>query len=1767
MAGVLVRTGRISVRIILCLIILSALFFVSHVAKDVRAEAPFYVDDPNELSTTHETARVLSTTRREVLSRRQANQRIWEVVRQIETRDPDTGEITVDEIVSPIVEVGMGICYQDDQGGWQVTDASWRATDDGFAMDKAGYTLETGSTLGAWLNYTVDGEVMRLRPNKVVAFDGEQTAILALADGDVQGVIDADDAGRLFFADAFGSGIDLELQLLPSGFHQNVIFRSKPDIPAALNKAQTKIHLFTELDISGYAEDVMIDFEGPGGQPRKVAELRDVETAAGDIRFLKESTQGPGGSDRVFHRFVDSEVFDDGPVWSRKSTIASKSLVEEDGKRFLIETLDNSFLEDAVYPVVWDYFTRSGTLSTDTVWYARNTYYVSNALTVDGCELRIEPGTFVKFADSMYTRLTTSNNGRIIARGKPHMNVVFTSVNDNGNGEVIGPYSSGMPRRGDWLGIFLDDNSEFEFCSVLYSSFVNIKGCLAIPFQHNYLFFNSMSITVAHDAIGSEESLTIFNNLIVPNSPAMGTIGIGFGGSGNIYVSNNTIVGAYRGIEIGPSCEHNLNLYNNIYVSCDTGIKSYTGYGGSVSSTNDGFYNNTTNWDVLPGWSPTAPKYAGAYPFYRDPGFHDYLLNNNRPGGMDFVGKGSGTADSYYGNADDWAVFNIKAVASSRVFTSSQTIATDTTWHKQINTCDGGTVDLGFHAPRVDYIIDRADVTVNGTSSGATLTIKPGTVVVQNVNSSTGAGKLTIDGDEQGADSLVCVGDPAGDGYVTWVSLERARRSFGGAHVPYSNPKNNIEFEFGSDYDVRFTKFFGLGRALVPSEGGGTIRDCLFILNSRGIDYLSCSGFEVSNCLFMGNNQGIRDLSSSGGEIRGCTFDCNRYGISVLSEGTLDVSNCLFSGNVKDGGVGHGISYRSSSATLNESYNAFWGNDEDVYDVTQSESMELLEGSFVAGSDPYDSLWVDFDDRFRLDLGGDCKDGGDDPGYEGMAFYTTALDDRCDVPAVDIGYHYPGVVRFVDADTSAAEIDQDGLSWTTAYAYLQDALDEAGSTDMTGIAVAAGTYYPDDDKDSGHTEDSRYESFELVSDMGVYGGLTNSEWVFQERDPQGNVTILSGDIGTVGTDDTDNCYHVVTGADGAILDGFTITKGYADDEGTDESKGGGIYGNGTTATISNCDIYLNFAFGSGGGIYGSAGQISQCSIRYNVASYGGGISNESSALKVDLCWIYGNWAYYGGGIENYGAGSELTNCLIVGNEALNDGGGIENNGLSGGLQKITNCTITENRAGGNGGGLDCWDFDETDIENSIVWGNFDSGDNGVNNDGYDIYFANSSWVAFDYSNFGYYDSDETGGIYGAENLSTNPLFAVNGYWDDNGTSGDTSDDSWVAGDYHLQSVTGRWDGSGWVTDSITSLCIDAGDPAVTCIEPTPNGGIINMGVYGNTAQASKIDWATLTVDLATSTSGAQCTLIYNNQYYDGIWHDDGYEVQLRPGEYIIRLKPGYKSSNGLWYAADDITVNLASGDSETVTVSYWYSAVWVSADDGADALGRGGYTTPYATIQYGIDHPKNAQGTLYTVLVEYDTYYEHNIEFPSDKGITLKGINSVSGNKPIVDGETNRCFDITNSASDDTGITNFKIYGGNAIDGAGIRIRSCDAYIRNCIFSGNVASRYGGGIYIEFTTATVRDCTFESNSAQSGGAIYTWLCSPIFLGCDVGYTVGNRAPFSTSGSAEIYTYAPDPQVPTYRNCGIRGATYSNNKVYGSYCDYNTNPPIDGGGNY
>ncbi len=62
------------------------------------------------------------------------------------------------------------------------------------------------------------------------------------------------------------------------------------------------------------------------------------------------------------------------------------------------------------------------------------------------------------------------------------------------------------------------------------------------------------------------------------------------------------------------------------------------------------------------------------------------------------------------------------------------------------------------------------------------------------------------------------------------------------------------------------------------------------------------------------------------------------------------------------------------------------------------------------------------------------------------------------------------------------------------------------------------------------------------------------------------------------------------------------------------------------------------------------------------------------------------------------------------------------------------------------------------------------------------------------------------------------------------------------GDFHLKSWGGRYlPGAGWVNDGVSSPLIDAGTPNSMgwTTEPDPNGRLVNIGLYGGTAEASK----------------------------------------------------------------------------------------------------------------------------------------------------------------------------------------------------------------------------------------------------------------------------------------------------------------------------------------
>lgn len=260
---------------------------------------------------------------------------------------------------------------------------------------------------------------------------------------------------------------------------------------------------------------------------------------------------------------------------------------------------------------------------------------------------------------------------------------------------------------------------------------------------------------------------------------------------------------------------------------------------------------------------------------------------------------------------------------------------------------------------------------------------------------------------------------------------------------------------------------------------------------------------------------------------------------------------------------------------------------------------------------------------------------------------------------------------YVDAKAKGANT---GGSWANAYTDLQDALAIA----LRGheIWVAAGTYKP-----AGPGGD-RTASFQLNSGVELCGGFAGNETQREQRDPQKNETILSGDLngddGPGFANNDENSYHVVVGSgcdSSAILDGFRIARGNANGEGADD--GGGLFSKGGSPTIRNCMFIGNTAGDDGGGIgaFGGANvTLLACAFVGNTAgSGGGGLFNEDGNPTLANCAFSGNRASEGGAVWNSGRSNPtLANCTFSANLAK-QGAGICNSGAVN--AGVTNCIL------------------------------------------------------------------------------------------------------------------------------------------------------------------------------------------------------------------------------------------------------------------------------------------------------------------------------------------------------------------------------------------------------------------------------------------------------------------------------------------------------------
>jgi hypothetical protein len=248
-------------------------------------------------------------------------------------------------------------------------------------------------------------------------------------------------------------------------------------------------------------------------------------------------------------------------------------------------------------------------------------------------------------------------------------------------------------------------------------------------------------------------------------------------------------------------------------------------------------------------------------------------------------------------------------------------------------------------------------------------------------------------------------------------------------------------------------------------------------------------------------------------------------------------------------------------------------------------------------------------------------------------------------------------IRYVKSTASGTG---DGSSWANASADLQAMINASMAGDE--VWVAAGTYKPITNADRGI-------SFSMKNDLTIYGGFPNTgNPVFTDRNWGTNVTILSGDIGVV-SNSSDNCYSVIRNTDlnnTAILDGFTVTEGFADGFVNETKEGPAMYNTSASPTIKNCIFTGNVA-----------------------ARNGVAVLNSTFSNPIFI------------------------NCLISNNSSPNINSGAIFN-FHNSSSTLINCTISGNTNGG--GVIGNFDHTATILKNCILWGNSTTGILAFSND-------------------------------------------------------------------------------------------------------------------------------------------------------------------------------------------------------------------------------------------------------------------------------------------------------------------------------------------------------------------------------------------------------------------------------------------------------------------
>ncbi|MHC4527065.1 MAG: right-handed parallel beta-helix repeat-containing protein, partial [Planctomycetota bacterium] len=565
--------------------------------------------------------------------------------------------------------------------------------------------------------------------------------------------------------------------------------------------------------------------------------------------------------------------------------------------------------------------------------------------------------------------------------------------------------------------------------------------------------------------------------------------------------------------------------------------------------------------------------------------------------------------------------------------------------------------------------------------------------------------------------------------------------------------------------------------------------------------------------------------------------------------------------------------------------------------------------------------------------------------------------------------------------------------------------------------------------------------------------------------------------------------------------------------------GGGIYNDACSPTITNCTLSDNDA-AEGGGLLNYANVapiLVNCTFNENSAGTGGAIFNEDSGAGVlTNCAFTGNSASWNGGaICNLGSTPMLTNCSFSGN-AANAGGAMYN---FAGTPTLTNCTFSGNDAAADGGGVYSDPNTVPVIDNSVFWGNTDTGDGTQDAQIWGPASINYSCV-----------EGWTGSLGGTGNIGDDPNFVRDPNDGGDGWDGGNNDDY---GDLRL-------------TEG--SACIDAADN--NSVPPDT----ADLDGDGNTTEPTSRDLIghlRFIDDPNTADTGSGASPIVDMGAYEfilEIYVDDDAAADPGPGDPDVS-DPNEDGSGGHPFDSIQEAIDVSvDGDTIVVMPGTYTGTGNRDIDFGGRAitLQSTNPNSPLVVESTLIDCEGYAIGAKRSKSTQsyHRAFYFHSGE---DANSVLRGFT-------ITDGFHTQGGAIACEASSPT-IGDCTFYANRAQSGGAMSISASSPILSSCLFQENLATGTGGALYSFNSSPLLRRCSFLANSADSGaglfnrggqggpalkncifngncayndgGAMFNYQCSTLVINCTFSVNAANNE------GGGIYNYLSDP---TLTNC-------------------------------